>query len=55
MVDELEELWNGIRVTIRNSHIPITVRAALVGVICDIPACCKVCGFTGFQAKLGCS
>ena len=55
MVDELEELWKGIHVTVPNTHIPVNIRAALISVICDIPACRKVCGFTGFQSKLGCS
>ena len=50
MVDELEDRWGGIHIT-----IPISVRAALIGVVCDIPACHTVCGFTGFQAKLCCS
>ena len=56
MVDELEVLWDaGIQVSVNTNPTPITIRAALVAVVCDIPACRKVCGFTGFQAKLGCS
>ena len=31
------------------------VRAALLSVSCDIPASCKVCGFTGHSAYHGCS
>ena len=55
MVYELEELWSGIHVTIPGTYITTIVRAALICMVCDVPACRKVCGFTGFQAKLGCS
>ena len=55
VVNELEKLWDGIPFYVDSNRIPITIRAALVAVVCDIPACRKVCGFTGFQAKLGCS
>ena len=55
MVDELEELWNGICISIPNSNMLVTVHAALISIVCDIPVCRKVCGFTGFQSKLGCS
>ena len=53
MVDDLLELWTGVQFNIPNSLWPVTVCVALICISRDIPACRKVCGFTGFQAKLG--
>lgn len=56
MVDELNDLWkNGIQVTSPDSAHPLTLRAALICVACDIPACRKVLGFCGHMSKAGCS
>ena len=55
MVDELQQLWDGIEIKVTRNSYPIKVRAAFIAVVCDIPACRKVCRFTGFQARLGCS
>ena len=56
MVDELNRLWQkGIPVTSPDSIDTITLRAALICVACDIPACRKVLGFCGRMCKLGCS
>ena len=55
MVVELCQLWAGINFTIPSSSVPVHIRAAMICISYDIPACRKVCEFTGFLAKLGCS
>ena len=53
LVLELLDLWNGIAVQVDGCTVDI--RAALLGVACDIPAGRKVCGFLSHSAHLGCS
>ena len=56
LVDELNDLWNGISVTIDTSSKKIImVRLAVMCIACDIPAVRKMCGFAGHSACLGCS
>lgn len=56
LVDELNSLWRvGIRVSSPDVSQPLTIRAALICVACDIPACRKVLGFCGHMSKAGCS
>ena len=54
LVDELQQLWQGIPMQLHNG-LPILVRAALLCVGCDIPATRKICGFVGHRALKGCS
>ena len=58
LVDELNDLWNGISVTIgigTSSKRTVMVRLAVMCIACDIPAVRKMCGFAGHSACLGCS
>ena len=54
LVDDLLLLWGGVYVStgFLNSF---NILAALLCFISDIPATRKVCGFPGFNARLGCS
>lgn len=53
LVVELNQLWSGIELKVNNCNK--IVRAALLGVACDMPASKKVCGFLSHAANLGCS
>ena len=56
LVEELKELYQGI--TFRNSSSLLsvtTIRALLSCVMCDLPATRKVCGFSNYNARRGCS
>ena len=54
LVHQLHRFWNGIM--LENVHgTKIAVRAALLGVACDVPAACKTCGFVSHNALHGCS
>lgn len=59
LVQEFLRLWEGVSIEVctSSSRIPQTmiVRAALIGVSCDIPAGRKVCGFLSHSARLGCT
>ena len=56
LVEELNDLWDaGIQVASPDYSQAVTVRAALICLACDIPACRKVLGFYGHMSKLGCS
>lgn len=59
LVSELLDLWDGITFQIHGPHSDclrtVKVRAALIGISCDILAGRKVCGFLSRSAKLGCS
>ena len=46
---EGEKIWHEISQTF------VTIRMALISVMCDIPAARKVCGFAGHSAVHGCS
>lgn len=56
LVDELNVLWNtGIRVSSPDTPNPLILKAALICVACDVPACRKVLGFYGHMSRAGCS
>ena len=57
LVMDLLQLWDGLILQVRtsNSLDTMNVRAALVGVSCDIPAGRKVCGVLSHNARLGCT
>lgn len=54
-VSELLQLWDGIPLSGSGLMQPVTVRTALLSVVCDIPGLAKVAGFLGHGARLGCS
>lgn len=54
LVTELLKLWNGVQLTIHSKGRHL-VRAALLGVGCDLRAARKTCGFLSYVANLGCS
>ena len=54
LVSELLKLWEGVSVPGPLSS-SITLPAALLCFVSDIPATKNVCGFPGFKARLGCS
>lgn len=58
-VDELLKLWKGIRlpstVAANGTLQPLTLCAALLSVVCDLPGLAKVAGFLSHSARLGCS
>ena len=53
IVADLLELWKGVKMKL--AHSSVTIRCALIGVSCDLPAARKVCGFLSHSANLGCS
>ena len=56
LVDKVNELWHGIKVTTRKSPIHrAEIRAALICGAADIPAATKLCGFLGHSVNHGCS
>ena len=55
VVQELQILWQGVKIRTANHESGVYVRAALISVACDIPAARKTCGFLGHSAKQGCS
>jgi hypothetical protein len=54
-VDDFLRLWQGIALTLPEPNLPVRIRAALLCVCCDVPACRKVCGFLGHNGRLACS
>ena len=54
MVSHLLDLWKGVDLRISETNSQL-VKAALLGVSCDLPAGRKVCGFLSHSANLGCS
>ncbi|CAB4011818.1 Hypothetical predicted protein [Paramuricea clavata] len=54
-VKELQCLWKGIRLNSALSRFPLTFRAAVLAVSCDIPAARKLGGFKSHSAQRGCS
>lgn len=54
-VKELQCLWKGIRLSSSLSRFPLTFRAAVLAVSCDIPAARKLGGFKSHSAHRGCS
>lgn len=59
LVLELLQLWEGIQCNQlmgpHGSVQPLSVRAALLSVVCDIPGLAKVAGYLGHSARLGCA
>ena len=58
-VAELLQLWEGIQlpstVGVNNMVQPLSLHAALLSVVCDLPGLAKVAGFLGHSARLACS
>ena len=54
-VQDLLEFWEGVAIWHKPSQSFVTIRMALICVMCDIPATRKVCGFAGHSAVHGCS
>ena len=54
-VNDMLTFWEGVKVWHNTSQTFITIRMALICVMCDIPATRKVCGFAGHSACYGCS
>ena len=55
VVDDLQTLWDGVHMSIPTLQLPVRIRAMLMCISCDIPACRKVCGFLGYNAHFACS
>ena len=59
LVIDLKEFYNGVNLPCISAsgkyYRDVTVRLALIGVFCDLPAVRKVCGFLAFNAFHGCS
>ena len=55
IVEELNDLWTGVKLNVGSSPSQIVVRGACLCVACDLPAGRKLCGIVGHSAKLGCS
>ena len=54
IVHDLQSLWEGVQLSMP-PLLPVRIRAMLLCVTCDIPACRKLCGFLGHNAHLACS
>ncbi|OAD65777.1 hypothetical protein PHYBLDRAFT_102100, partial [Phycomyces blakesleeanus NRRL 1555(-)] len=54
LVDELMELYKGIKIKTHQCPNSTSIRAALLMVACDIPAARKVCGFTSHTSTNAC-
>ena len=52
LIDELQQLWKGIEITLSNTKVKL--RAALICVACDSPAMRKTAGFVAHNAIKGC-
>lgn len=55
IVDELQALWKGVKLSTSLSSIPLKYRGALILASADLPAVRKLCGFKGHSAHRGCS
>jgi hypothetical protein len=58
LVDELlrmQPAGPGVLIATRQHPAGIPVRAAIVCVVCDMPASRKVCGYSSFSAHMGCN
>ena len=53
LVKELQSVWKGVSIKIRNNDV--VIRAALSCVACDVPAGRKLGGFIGHKGKRGCT
>ncbi|OAD76880.1 hypothetical protein PHYBLDRAFT_102179, partial [Phycomyces blakesleeanus NRRL 1555(-)] len=54
LVDELMELYKGIKIKTHQCPNGTSIRAALLMVACDIPAARKLCGFTSHTSTNAC-
>ena len=56
LVEDLKSFHDGIVVRSPKAYLSLTtIRAILICVMCDLPAARKVCGYTNFNGKKGCS
>ena len=58
LVLELKEFFSGVSLSCSSQTgmmFSATIRLALIGVLCDLPASRKVCGFCSFNATQGCN
>lgn len=56
LIDDFCKLYHGIEVCHPHTACgKVKIRVALSGVVCDLPATRKVCGFLGVNANKGCS
>ena len=55
LVSDLKKLWAGVEVDLPGMTIKTTIKCALLGVACDLPAARKTGGFLSYTANLGCS
>ena len=58
IMQDFLELWNGCKMDTLNHQkraTTVTVRTALISVVCDIPALSKVAGFSSHNSLKGCS
>ena len=53
-MEELNALWEGVRLLLSRSTIPLIFKAALLCTSSDIPASRKLCGFKDHSSELGC-
>ena len=49
------EFWEGDKIWHEISQTFVTIKMALISVMCYIPAARKICGFAGHSAVHGCS
>ena len=54
-VNDMLQFWEGVPLWHECTKQLITIRMALLSVMCDIPATRKLCGFAGHSAAHGCS
>ena len=54
-VHDMQKFWEGVPLWHESRKQLISVRMALLSVMCDIPATRKLCGFAGHSAAHGCS
>ena len=52
IVDELQALWKGVKLTTSQSRIPLTYQGALLLASADLPAVRKLCGFKGHSGAV---
>ena len=55
LVNELEDFWHGIELSVYGTSSKKPVRCALLCACCDLPAGRKLCGFLSYNAHKGCS
>lgn len=52
LVSDLLKLWRGVQFKLPGKEVTATIRCALLGVACDLPAARKTCGFLSYSANL---